>query len=149
MIRVSNVRIPQHLCDIRCDSCGYSRQNVNVNTEFSYGIADIFGELVGHGDGINDQFQLEKTSYVQVDSHMRVYVQGELKTRGVDYNATSAGVITFTTPPPAGYVIQADYVWAGSKDTIRVPCGGCTDVSFYPTEGGGPVSQQLAQAKTA
>jgi len=37
MVRAENIRIESHLADFCCDACDTFQQDVNVNTELSYG----------------------------------------------------------------------------------------------------------------
>jgi len=147
MIRAFDIRIPEHLSNFRCDSCGTEQTDVDVNTSLEYSPDSVFNENVGTGDAIEKVFQLDQTNYVVVDDTMKVYTGGLLRTRGTDYTATVEGVITFVTAPEDGAVITASYSFTNGS-MIVVPCTGCGAVTNYPREDGGPLSQQLAAAKT-
>jgi hypothetical protein len=150
MIRVSNIRVNDHLADFRCDDCSHEQADVNVNTALEFSQDSVLGEAVGVGDAQQTQFQLDKTARVLVDAALKVYVDGVEKASPADYSCTTEGLITFTAAPGSGLAITADY---NHKDggSIVVPCTGqgCGRASYYPREGGGPLSQQLAEAKTA
>ena len=147
MIRAYDIRVPEHLSNFRCDSCGTEQIDVNVNTQLKYSTDVVFNENIGTGDAVEKVFQLGQTNYVIVDNAMKVYTGGLLRTRGEDYTATAEGVITFVKAPENGAVITASYTFENGS-MIVVPCTGCSDVTNYPREGGGPITQQLAAAKT-
>ena len=37
-VRASNIRVADHLANFCCDVCGMTQQNVNVNTQLSFGL---------------------------------------------------------------------------------------------------------------
>lgn len=149
MIRAYDIRVAEHLSNFKCDACGEVQTDVNVNTGLNWGEASIENESVGTGDGEEVAFQLDKSEHVFVAS-VSASLDGVRKVQGVDYDATTEGLVTFEDPPAEGVLITASYTYYGNTALIKVPCtnGVCGQVSYYPTVGGGAISQLLAQAKT-
>ena len=74
----------------------------------------ITGDFIGIGDGETTEFRMFFGMYSIIPNSEKIYVDGALQTKDVDYTIDyNAGVITFTVPPPAGMlqavVITADY----------------------------------------
>lgn len=67
----------------------------------------VVGEAVGTGNGVQTVFNLAH-NHVYTPSAV-VRVNAVVKTQGVDYTLTSAGVLTFVVPPPNAQAVTADY----------------------------------------
>ncbi len=77
------------------------------------------GQLIGTGDGYQDEFQLIKTYSDGIVTMTRaikkpvlgtakIYVDGVLRTGGVSVNITN-GIVAFNSPPLFGQAITADF----------------------------------------
>lgn len=80
----------------------------------------VTGQVLGDGDGSNTDFQLIKTygdvanTYIRVITRpvsgtLTVYVDAVEQTEGVDYTLGSRGVVQFSSPPPMGDEVTADF----------------------------------------
>jgi len=71
-------------------------------------LIQITGENVGTGDGVTTTFYLANPP-VEEESE-EIYVDGVLQTKGTDYTIDyETGQINFTTAPPSGATITANY----------------------------------------
>ena len=156
MIRASNIRPAEHLADFRCDKHDAYRDDLDVNAGLKWGHGAVVGEEVGVGDGSAAAFQLGQDANVLVES-VAVKLDGVEQERGAAYTVDESGLVTFATPPAAGTAVTADYEHDNDRALIVVPhavltegseVAECDEVSFYPTEGGSALAQELAAAKT-
>ena len=83
----------------------------------------VSAQDLGVGDGANKNFQLSRTlggfnepiyNLNRIGAiTFKVYVNGAVKTEGVDFSISATGLITFVTAPAIGDPVQADfnYYW--------------------------------------
>jgi hypothetical protein len=83
-----------------------------------------FGESVGPGNGVQTVFNLATTSLV-IPASAQAYFDG-IAVAPANFSVTTAGVVTFTSPPPASvvsitldYYIGYDGVTAYNRNTVR------------------------------
>lgn len=75
----------------------------------------VTSQAFGTGDGASTQYQLVRTlgGFVEpvydINGAPSIYVNGSLKTAGVDYTLNSSGGVTFTVPPSNGALLA----WTG------------------------------------
>ena len=79
-----------------------------------------------------------RASNIRVESHLADFRCDDCGDVQEDINVNTDENVTYN-------------VWGEQNTGIRVKCWNeeCDKVSIYPLEGGGHISQQLAQAKTA